>query len=105
MKTTSSVDSRTFKEYFLSLHGRDAGNEAIESLSHSLAITVGVNNDTNLASKVKVLADDVGATFFVGTTDQKVDAIHSVVDSEERSPTPCTVSAPFAASGLKPRDC
>ena len=52
----SSVSSRTFKEHFLGLHGRDAGNEAMESFSQALAITTGVDNDTNLASKVKDLA-------------------------------------------------
>ena len=76
----STVSNRTFKEFFLGLPGRDAGNEAMEKFSQALAITTGVDDDTNLAAKVKDLADDVDAIFFVGTADKKVDAIHSVVD-------------------------
>ena len=68
----SSVNSRTFKEYFLGLHGRNTGNTAMASSSQALAITTGVDNDANLASKVKDLADDVDAILFVGTADKKV---------------------------------
>ena len=67
------VVSRTFKEYYLSLPTRDAGNDAMEKFSEALGITEGPR-DACRFSKITYLSDDVDAIYFVATVDKRIDA-------------------------------